>query len=672
MSLSLSLGSTPGFGSLNAYWGQKQGYELRSICDSGVQYATVSFVTKSPENAIGGYPATNFGANCADAVFSVGDKKTELLSGCSFIKRDIPYCQAKGVKVLLSIGGALGENTNYHVSTPEKGVEFADFLYHAFGPSKSSWDGPRPFGDVAVDGFDLDLEDSTVAMAPYIAMVDYWRKQSDDLYITAAPQCPTYYNDLDILINSSKLDALFIQFYNNPVCDAIPNNTPGDQFSYDKWVSRIQAGKSKNAKLFIGLPGSTDAATTGYITPKELKDLVCQHKGKSNFGGVSLWDGKYALDNKDSKGKSYMQAALDALKYGCNEVPTTTSTTAKSTQATTSTSSKPTVTTTKEVVTTTTSTEKHDTTTKSASTSVPAISSTSLWSNSTTTTAKHVSQTTSNVQVTNSASTSKPVVISSTAHWSNSTTTTKPVSYTTSTVCTTKTYTITSCAPTVTNCPKGHVTTETIPLYTTVCPVTESTKPTTTKAPVMTTSTVYATKTYTITSCPPYVADCPKGKITTSVVPVYTTVCPVKETETGEVPQPTNTKTATTIVYSTVKVHRSSSLETSVRSTADVPKPSSEGCSGPGCPGATSTSGSGCTGSECPSVVVPTNSATSPPGSGCTGPECPGVAIPTNSWTSSPVGPSATPSGPVTAGASTLAFGLTGLVVMVAAQVLAM
>ncbi|KAL4725354.1 hypothetical protein ACLX1H_007501 [Fusarium chlamydosporum] len=45
--------------------------------------------------------------------------------------------------------------------------------------------------------------------------------------------------------------------------------------------------------------------------------------------------------------------------------------------------------------------------------------------------------------------------------------------YTTSTVYSTKTYTVTQCPPTVVNCPVGHVTTETIAVSTTVCPVTE-------------------------------------------------------------------------------------------------------------------------------------------------------------------------------------------------------
>ncbi|CAK7274865.1 hypothetical protein SEPCBS57363_006384 [Sporothrix epigloea] len=45
-------------------------------------------------------------------------------------------------------------------------------------------------------------------------------------------------------------------------------------------------------------------------------------------------------------------------------------------------------------------------------------------------------------------------------------------SYITSTILSTHTYTITSCAPTITNCPVGHVTTEVLTLFTTWCPVT--------------------------------------------------------------------------------------------------------------------------------------------------------------------------------------------------------
>ncbi|KAI8669769.1 CFEM domain-containing protein [Fusarium keratoplasticum] len=97
----------------------------------------------------------------------------------------------------------------------------------------------------------------------------------------------------------------------------------------------------------------------------------------------------------------------------------------------------------------------------------------------------------------------------------------EPTEMTTSTFYATETYTITSCPPEVTKCPVGSVTTETIAISTTVCPVTQK----------FTTSTVYATEVHTVTQCPPEVTKCPVGSVTTKTVAVSTTICPVTEGE---------------------------------------------------------------------------------------------------------------------------------------------
>lgn len=81
-----------------------------------------------------------------------------------------------------------------------------------------------------------------------------------------------------------------------------------------------------------------------------------------------------------------------------------------------------------------------------------------------------------------------------------------------STVYSTNVVTITSCGPTVTNCPA------------------ESTVVSSTVIP-FTTSTVYATTTYTISKCPETVTKCPYDStvVVTETIPVSTTVCPVSE-----------------------------------------------------------------------------------------------------------------------------------------------
>ncbi|KAE8443588.1 hypothetical protein EG329_001750 [Mollisiaceae sp. DMI_Dod_QoI] len=124
---------------------------------------------------------------------------------------------------------------------------------------------------------------------------------------------------------------------------------------------------------------------------------------------------------------------------------------------------------------------------------------------------------------------------------------------TTSTVYTTSVYTVTSCAPEVTDCPAkmGSVTTDIISLYTTICPVTEtetatSSAPITTETP-WTTSTVYETKEYTILSCPPEVTNCPVGSKTSTVI-TSTTSCPVTTTAP---PKSIETPWTTSTVYTT-------------------------------------------------------------------------------------------------------------------------
>lgn len=120
-------------------------------------------------------------------------------------------------------------------------------------------------------------------------------------------------------------------------------------------------------------------------------------------------------------------------------------------------------------------------------------------------------------------------------------------SLTTSTVYATNVYTVTKCPPSVINCPaNGYVTTKTVALYTTVCPVTESngaatktatesqpeetegngaaTKTTQESQPEVTdvpsegeVKTFYATSIHTITKCAPEVTNCPVGSVTTEV-----------------------------------------------------------------------------------------------------------------------------------------------------------
>ncbi|EEH41928.2 hypothetical protein PAAG_03849 [Paracoccidioides lutzii Pb01] len=145
---------------LVAYYGQAPNQpRLRHICanDRFTNVIVLGFVNVFPERGKGGYPGTNFGNQCSAEVFKNKDGvETQLLSGCQNLIEDIPVCQEIGIKVLLSLGGGVG---NYTVTNKRAGEKFADFLWGAFGPKTPEWgNGPRPFGDVVVDGFDFDIE----------------------------------------------------------------------------------------------------------------------------------------------------------------------------------------------------------------------------------------------------------------------------------------------------------------------------------------------------------------------------------------------------------------------------------------------------------------------------------------------------------------------------------
>ncbi|KAJ5691835.1 hypothetical protein N7462_001258 [Penicillium macrosclerotiorum] len=122
--------------------------------------------------------------------------------------------------------------------------------------------------------------------------------------------------------------------------------------------------------------------------------------------------------------------------------------------------------------------------------------------------------------------------------------------YTTSTVFSTRTATITACPSSVTDCPAREkitrTTTETILVSTTVCPVSAAETTHTvetgsagigsgTDSESYTTSTIFSTRTATITACPSSVTDCPAREkttyLTTETILVSTTVCPVTAAE---------------------------------------------------------------------------------------------------------------------------------------------
>lgn len=189
---------------------------------------TIGFVSASPESdPLTNYPTTNFAAHCAADVYEVNGHKSRLLSSCTFIREDIKYCQSKGKKVLLSVGGVWSSApaNRYNVSSVANGQYFGNFLWKAFGPYDPAWTGPRPFDispseHVVLDGFDIDIEvdfkNAPGGYTGYIKLIQVLRafitSSGTGQIITGAPQCPlnSPYNYMNGIISVVKFDKLFM------------------------------------------------------------------------------------------------------------------------------------------------------------------------------------------------------------------------------------------------------------------------------------------------------------------------------------------------------------------------------------------------------------------------------------------------------------------------------
>ncbi|XP_010251575.1 PREDICTED: hevamine-A-like [Nelumbo nucifera] len=265
-----------GKGGIAVYWGQsgKEG-TLKQTCATGkYAYVNLAFLNKFGN---GQKPELNLAGHCNPAT-----------GGCVGLTEDIKYCQSKGIKVLLSIGGGIG---TYTLKSAQDAKNVADYLWNNFLGGRSS---TRPLGPAVLDGIDFDIErGSTLYYYELVRYLSVYSKPSKKVYLAAAPQCPFPDRYLGRALNSGLFDYVWIQFYNNAPCQYTPGNVSKLLSSWTKWTSSIQA-----TKFFLGLPASPQAAGSGYIPTNVLiHQILPKIKASPKYGGVMLWN-KY-LDDKN-------------------------------------------------------------------------------------------------------------------------------------------------------------------------------------------------------------------------------------------------------------------------------------------------------------------------------------------------------------------------------------
>ncbi|KAH8662030.1 glycoside hydrolase superfamily [Xylariales sp. PMI_506] len=286
---------------VNAYWGQNGGTSdsLAEYCaSSSIDSVTVSFVNWSPEHN-SGWPGMNLAGHCSSYYNDKNGNPSKTID-CTALREDIYTCQKiYRKKVYVSIGGAVPSDSNYNVSTVAKGERFAFKLWNMFGPKNESSTLPRPFdvsstNTTCVDGFDFDLEYYFPDNAPYIALINKLRALIDassdrDVILSASPQCPLsdeYFQMHDVLGNCT-FDKVFVQFYNNPGCNAVEVDSSATSWTaWNNWESQLLEHNNTNAKLYLGLM----ADPTSGVAPSDLQSLIDLVKSRPMFGGVSIWD----------------------------------------------------------------------------------------------------------------------------------------------------------------------------------------------------------------------------------------------------------------------------------------------------------------------------------------------------------------------------------------------
>nr|ABW75911.1 class III chitinase [Bambusa oldhamii] len=270
VSLLTAFAAVSNAGQLTVYWGQNGGEgSLADTCSSGLyNIVNIAFLNKFGN---GQDPGLNLAGHCNP------DAGT-----CAAFSSEITSCKDRGVKVLISLGGA---SSSYSLASADEARSLADYLWDNFlGGSSAS----RPLGDAVLDGVDFDIEQGGVDYYDELARALSSRCNGGCL-LTAAPQCPYPDAHLDAAIKTGLFNHLWVQFYNNPLadCQYAPGDTSSLLAGWGRWTSGVPA----SADVFLGLPASPEAAGSGYIDPDTLLSQVLPSvKSAGNYGGVMLWD----------------------------------------------------------------------------------------------------------------------------------------------------------------------------------------------------------------------------------------------------------------------------------------------------------------------------------------------------------------------------------------------
>ncbi|KAG7990506.1 hypothetical protein I3843_02G028900 [Carya illinoinensis] len=258
-------------GGIAIYWGQNgnEGTLAQTCATNKYAFINIAFLSTFGN---GQKPIINLAGHC-----------NPNSNGCTRLSSDIKSCQAKGIKLMLSIGGGAG---SYTLTSTNDAQQVATYLWNNFLGGQSS---SRPLGDAVLDGIDFDIEGGTTQHWDELARyLSGYSKQGKKVYLTAAPQCPFPDAWMGGALKTGLFDYVWVQFYNNPPCQYSSGNTAKLVNAWNQWNS-IPA-----TKIFLGLPAAPNAAGSGFIPVADLTSKVLPAiKSSAKYGGVMLWSKYY-------------------------------------------------------------------------------------------------------------------------------------------------------------------------------------------------------------------------------------------------------------------------------------------------------------------------------------------------------------------------------------------
>ncbi|KAK1836437.1 glycoside hydrolase superfamily [Podospora conica] len=272
------------------YWGQNSAGQATS------QQNLAAYCASSPVNIIPLAFLTSMNPPTLNFANSAGGCTTPFPSApslfrCPTIEADILACQSANKTILLSLGGATYTQTGFASSAAA--ITAAENLWAMFGPAQPASTVPRPFGAAALDGFDLDFEFPGAYLATFAARLRTLMNAATDkrYYLSAAPQCPLPDRALNTVLRNVPLDFVSVQFYNN-YCGAPSFGSARDagNFNFAAWDAWAKRSRNPAVKVLVGVPGTPQAAGSGYVSPAQLARVVEYSKRFSSFGGVMVWD----------------------------------------------------------------------------------------------------------------------------------------------------------------------------------------------------------------------------------------------------------------------------------------------------------------------------------------------------------------------------------------------